>query len=168
MREPLPHKTLHNSVIGYAESNQAKKEKNDCAVIAIASAFNLSYDRAHDIAKDVFKRKDGKGVTLFDYRLTKLSKDGKRIGRFKIKTLGTPKGNCEWTYTLNYFICRGNTIKERQMTVGRFVEQHPKETYIVTVRGHTFAIRNGVVLGSRHDATKTRRIVFGAWKIGSK
>ena len=43
-------------------SSLALNEKNDCAVRAFATAFNITYDNAHTFATEKFARKAGKGV----------------------------------------------------------------------------------------------------------
>ena len=56
---------LQNFTNGYNVSNGstlANGEKNDCSVRAIANAFNVCYDVAHEFASTVLKRKARKGA----------------------------------------------------------------------------------------------------------
>jgi hypothetical protein len=57
-----------------------------------------------------------------------------------------------------------NTL--RNMTTAKFLEDYSKGTYIVTVKGHAFAIKDGVVIGNPEDATQRKKVILGAWKIG--
>ena len=54
-----------NQVYAKSDSQLAKNEKNDCVVRSIASAANVAYDVAHTFCKEVFNRKDKKGVQGF-------------------------------------------------------------------------------------------------------
>jgi hypothetical protein len=59
-------------------------------------------------------------------------------------------------------------VGKSNITIGTFVKLYDKGTYIVTVRGHAFSIKDGVVVGgNREDAKKMRCILEGAWKIGN-
>jgi hypothetical protein len=53
-----------------------------------------------------------------------------------------------------------------KMTVGTFVKEYDKGTYIVRVSGHDFTIKDGSVIGNPNDATQLRKIVKNAWKVG--
>ena len=52
------------------------------------------------------------------------------------------------------------------MTTAKFLEKYPKGTYIVTVNGHPFTIKDGVVIGNTDDALQRKKVIYGAWKIG--
>ena len=59
---------LENFTSGYDVANGsiiATGEKNDCTVRAIANAFNVCYDVAHDYAKTIFGRENRKGIRGF-------------------------------------------------------------------------------------------------------
>jgi hypothetical protein len=56
---------LENFKNGYevsTKSTKAKQEKNDCVVRAIANAFEISYNTAHEFVAKKFKRKAKKGT----------------------------------------------------------------------------------------------------------
>ena len=66
---------LQNFTNGYNVSNGstlAAGEKNDCAVRAIANAFNVCYDTAHMFAAIELDRKTRKGVQGMYLKLVKL------------------------------------------------------------------------------------------------
>jgi hypothetical protein len=54
-----------------------------------------------------------------------------------------------------------------KMSVGTFVKEYDKGTYIIRVSGHAFTIKDGWVIGNPNDATQLRKVVKNAWKIGS-
>ena len=62
---------LKNFENGYAVvaqgSNVAKVEKNDCVVRALANACDVTYDSAHAVVGEVFGRKKGHGVKMFNF-----------------------------------------------------------------------------------------------------
>jgi hypothetical protein len=51
------------------------------------------------------------------------------------------------------------------LTVGKFIKDNPIGTFLVSVRGHVFTIKNGVVIGNVEDAKKTRKVLQSIWKI---
>jgi len=59
---------LENFKNGYDVTNGsllALNEKNDCAVRAIANAFNITYDNANTFTDEKFARKAKKGIKKF-------------------------------------------------------------------------------------------------------
>lgn len=52
------------------------------------------------------------------------------------------------------------------MTVNNFSQNYGKGTYIITIKGHTFTLKDGNVIGNSEDARKIKRKITGAWKIG--
>lgn len=98
-------------------------------------------------------RPSEKGTRFFNSTMTKLADNNRRLNRKKITTIskGTMKNG------------------KSRMTIGSFVKQYDKGTYVLTVRGHAFSIKDGEVIGgNREDARKMRCILEGAWKIGTK
>ena len=66
---------LENFKNGYDVTNGsllALNEKNDCAVRAIANAFNITYDNAHTFTAEKFARKAKKGTKKFFITLSQL------------------------------------------------------------------------------------------------
>jgi len=62
------------------ESITAAMERNDCVVRAVASCFDVPYDRSHAYIKTVFERRDKKGTTGTALRLAGLKEAfGKKI-----------------------------------------------------------------------------------------
>jgi hypothetical protein len=51
------------------------------------------------------------------------------------------------------------------MTVGTFVKEYDKGTYIIRVARHAFTIKDGSVIGNPNDATQLRKIIKNCWKV---
>ena len=149
----LKYSSPSTAIKNYIESTIAKRETNDCVVRAIAAASGWEYDKAHKFVADEFKRENRKGTRFFNSTMVKLANNDCRLNRKKITTIskGVMKNG------------------KSRMTIGSFVKQYDKGTYILTVRGHAFSIKDGEVIGgNRQDATKMRCILEGAWKVGLK
>lgn len=131
-------------------SNLAFMEDNDCAVRAIASATNCEYDIAHNFVAKKFNRKFGKGTYNFSRVMTSIAFSNKRVNRKKLKIV----------------IPFEVEVGGHKLTVGSFIKQYKKGTYILLVRNHVFTVKDSVVLGGNpDDAIKTKRILKGAWEI---
>jgi hypothetical protein len=149
----LKYSSPSTAIKNYNDSKLAKRETNDCVVRAIAAASGWEYDKAHKFVADEFKRENRKGTRFFNSTMVKLANNDCRLNRKKITTIskGVMKNG------------------KSRMTIGSFVKQYDKGTYILTVRGHAFSIKDGEVIGgNRQDATKMRCILEGAWKVGLK
>ncbi len=166
MKNQLPYCKTSEAIKGYTESVIAKSEDNDCVVRAIASGFDIDYDRAHKFVKDTFGRKDGRGTFGFVRGMNKIANERTRIGRKTCKIMGKPLSNHSSFYSLNYDVKVKGEIVKREMTVGTFTKKYPIGTFVLTVAGHAFTIKDGVVIGNHEDATKKRMRVHAAWKVG--
>jgi len=117
----------------------AKGETNDCVVYATASAFDISYDEAHQVAKRVFSREERKGVRTIeimkgvkDLTESKESINGKTIKEF----LANPKK----VYRLH-----GKDI-ERKNRVSTFIKEHTQGTYLVITGYHALTVKDGEMI----------------------
>ena len=54
MKNQLPYCKTSDAIKGYSESYIAKREANDCVVKSLASGFEIEYDKAHKIARELF------------------------------------------------------------------------------------------------------------------
>ena len=161
---------LENFKNGYDVTNGstlAKNEKNDCAVRAIANAFNVTYDTAHMFASTKLERKARKGVkamfakldllgsVTFDLFSNTLFPETRTYGIHPIARSKSGKVvNTKYTH------------KEVNHTVKTFCEQYNKGTYIVIVRNHALTIKDGIVIDNpNYRFTGYRRIVESACKI---
>ena len=144
---------------GAKESPLAKSESSDCVVRAIASAAEMDYDTSHQFVKEKFKRKNGKGTFGFHYGMNMFSKNNETINGKKVEII-TEEHN-----TMLYYVTVKGVKTLRKTTTGSFIKRYPKGTYVVTVRGHAFTIKDGVVIGNFEDAVKTKKIMRCAFEI---
>jgi len=161
---------LENFKNGYDVTNGsliAKSEKNDCAVRALANAFNVTYDVAHKFAADKFARKTCKGVKNMFQKLNELG-----FATFDLfsdtlfpetRTYGIhplPRNRHGKVVNPTY------THKVVAHTVKTFCAQYNKGTYIVIVKKHALTIKDGIVIDNPDmQFTGYRRIVESACKI---
>lgn len=152
MKKSLKGITSDKHIKGYGE-RIARGEHRDCVVRSIASAFDVNYGEAHEICATKFGRKPKDGVydTASTFKL--LSKEGFRIG------------NQPFAPVANSLLQKEKGLK---LTVREFVEKFPTGRYIVLVRGHAFALVNGVVIGNSEDASKLRSRVKDAIRVLSR
>ena len=142
MKNKLPYESTSTAIQGYSESKIAKSETADCVVRAFASAFDISYDRAHKYVAEKFNRQPKRGTYGTVSRLVQMA-DNRTTVNVTIK----------------------GEKKLRQMTVGTFIKQNPKGTFFVLVRQHAFTIKDGVVIGNYEDSVKTKKIMRCAFEI---
>ena len=148
----IPYTATSIAIKGYSDSALAKSERGDCVVRAVASAYDIHYDKAHQWVANTFKRKPKKGTYGFPIGMNKMSDNNTRFNYKRTKTID-PK-----------FLTTNNG--KSKMTVGTFVKEYDKGTYIVRVSGHAFTIKDGSVIGNPNDAEQIRKVVKNAWKIG--
>jgi len=148
----IPYTSTSLAIKGYADSKLAQSERGDCVVRAIASAYDLAYDRAHKWVADTFGRKPKRGTYGFSTGMNTMSSNKTRLNYKKAKTIDSSD-----------LTTRGGQSK---MTVGTFAKLYDKGTYIIRVSGHAFTIKDGQVIGNPNDATQLRKVIKNAWKIG--
>jgi len=147
----IPYTSTSLAIKGYADSTLAKSERNDCVVRAIASAFDIDYNKAHQWVANKFKRQFRKGTFGFPIGMNGMSDNNTRFNYKRTKTID-PK----------YLTTNGGKSK---MTVGTFAKEYNIGTYIIRVDRHAFTIKDGWVIGNPNDATQLRKIIKNAWKI---
>jgi len=128
-------------------------DNNSCSVLALAEAFEISYDQAYTYAKDVWGRLKRKGVITgriidtFNSGLKVLDKkivDSKPITKYR-----QPNGK----------------IVNRRMRISTFIKEHPKGTYYILVKGHALVIKNGVMYDVKSFADRFSRPINYAWQV---
>jgi len=149
-------------------STYAKNEKNDCAVRALANAFNITYDTAHMFAADKFKRKTKKGVKGFFITLSQLGFatfdlfEDSLFPERKTYSIHPLKRNNKRIGIVN----TDYTHKVVNHTVKTFCSKFNKGTYILTVNNHALTIKDGIVIDNPDmQFTGYRRIVESACEI---
>lgn len=175
--------TAKNSIKGYNDSQIAKTEDNDCSVIAIANAFNIGYDKAHKFLSEKYHRPNKKGVTSHNWHSVndKFSDEktkvfGKKIVKIEYPEVEVEASRCQrrsnwWREGSSYdykkklklYTKRGK--KYSQMTVGSFLKKYKEGTFILSVRAHTFTVKDGVVCGLISDGKKMRVPLEKVWQI---
>lgn len=133
-------------------SSIASGETNDCVVFAFASAFGLDYDTAHAEVKQRFKREDKKGT-----------RHGNLVGGLQVGTVCHGKRVTEVIKnpTTNYKAY--GQVVPRSLRLSSFTAQRSKGTYLVLVRGHAIAVRDGVIVDN--NRAKPSSIVKHVFKV---
>ena len=164
---------LKNFKNGYevsGKSETAKREKNDCAVRAIANACNVNYEQAHAWVKDAFNRQDGEGTFMFNFIMKQTKQiEFEQAGQLdmfadnsvkKIKHVGdSPK--------------QGGTLanpkyrhKPVAFTVKEFARKFNRGSYIVSVNKHALAIKDGVIIdNSNFQYNGYRRVIESEFQV---
>lgn len=159
MNNELKYISTKDAIIGYSDSVIAKNETNDCAVRAISSAFEMHYDEAHQFVKVKFGRKDRKGTAFFVAKLRLMVEYKVKINGKSFETMGNEYGHVSYEVKV-----KGQMVK-RNMTTSTFIKKYPVGKYLVVVRGHTFSIIDGTVVGNACDATMKKRVINYAFEI---
>jgi hypothetical protein len=166
MKTNLPYCSSNVGIVGYESSKIAKNETNDCVVRALASSFEIPYDKAHKYVKEKFGRVDRKGTYGTVFKMVELSKHQTQINHRKIKPIGSPKTiSNRKVYTLDYKVKVKGKKVNRKMTVGTFIKENPIGTFFVLVDRHAFTIKDGTIHGNYEDSTKKRKIMKHAFQI---
>lgn len=137
---------------GYTTSNVQgsqlqQTETNDCTVRAVANAAGIQYDQAHALCKKFFKRRFRQGTST-RLIVTESHKLFETIG-FEV----------EKRTVSEYFDLRGTWG-----TINQFVKRHPRGRYLLSVRGHSLAVVDGVVYDNA-NRTSGRHRVLSARKL---
>lgn len=146
-------KKINTVALLKGESLIASGEKNDCTVYAIATAFDLDYDAAHQEVTDRMNREEGTGVkrrTVLEALAEGTTINGKTVTRI----IKSP------TKTYKVY---GNTIP-RQLRLSSFAKENQEGTYVILTRGHALTLKNGVLMDNVNE-TKTRALVEVAIKV---
>ena len=156
---------LQNFTNGYNVSNGstlAAGEKNDCSVRAIANAFNVCYDTAHEFASTVLKRKARKGAKNMYMNLIK----AKNVTFDLFSDTLFPETKTYKLSGISSPINPAYTHKKVKYTVKTFCVSHSNGTYIVLVKGHAICIKNGIVIdNSNYQFDGYRRPVNAYVKV---
>jgi hypothetical protein len=130
---------------------KAKGEANDCFVRAVMNACQVSYDEAHAIAANEFGRLPRKGTKGTHLKLKTMQLGGAKLAGREIQCLGifsatpqTPAQAKEKNILLNRKYPKGGGTYSG-FTVGKFRDQHSKGSFIILVKGHALAIRDGKI-----------------------
>ena len=171
---------LKNFKNGYAVSGSSEAaigEKNDCAVRAIANACEVNYEQAHQYCADTFDRKKGKGTKLFNALLkTEKSMSFSEVGQLslfnsgitrELKHLGDAPKIKDGKNIGGKLINKKYKHKPVAYTVHEFAKANPKGSFILAVKGHALAVKNGEIYDNNtYQKGGYRRVVEAAFSVG--
>lgn len=118
---------------GFLQVARPVTEENDCAVRALANATGTPYAEAHSMFFDAGRRPNKGTPWSAVYGV---------YGRFGALT----------RYNRNY-----------SATVGSFIAENPVGTFILSIRRHVFAVRDGVILDT--GMCKPTTALLQTWKM---
>ena len=142
-----------------ANDSRATGETNDCVVRAFMNAFDVPYNGAHRFVSKHFGRERRKGTHDTAGKLMKMTtKLLPNLNGKEVIHLGShpSKGRTGTKQLLNTqypiykkTIVDGELIKEKTYagyTVGKFIQQHQKGTFLLLVSKHALTVKDGVML----------------------
>jgi hypothetical protein len=123
-------------------------EKNDCTVTAVAIAFGISYEKAHDFMR-ISGRQFRKGI-YFERVMSGPLERGECFGK-KIEKIKFPY--YEWERQEIYRELRYDSWGSKYMyikysprtNVKQFIKNNPQGTFIVAIDRHVFTIKDSVI-----------------------
>jgi hypothetical protein len=146
---------------GYANSKLAKGDDNDCFVRAMASSTDVNFDTVHKFVEEKFDRTYGKGTKtiMIATNMMKYEDKGMVIGdsKFDVRCLSKKE-------LTNQYKVKGEIIN-RKKTVKSFISSNQIGTFIVTVAGHAFTVKNGDIIDNNDEEFRPTRKVLNAYKI---
>ena len=156
-----------------ASSMLSNKEENDCVVRAVSHAFDVDYIKAHHFCEMKLHRKSGEGTYTSWY----LPNIKQAFGK-KIKQLGKARKYSDYKWVTRpqkskvekWSNAKGKWVTKREVIqvpykVKEFVKAHSEGNYIITVKGHAFALIDGVIKGNWRDDKRLTRKVNSAYKV---
>jgi len=164
---------LKNFENGYEVSGSseiAKREKNDCVVRAIANACDVNYNQAHKYVAEKFNRKKGKGTQMFMSTLDQINMMRfDQVGQLSMFDEGDVRS----------IKCVGKAPKQGgdlvnpkykhkpvAFTVKEFAQKFKTGKFILAVKGHALAVKNGVIVDNRNmQFGGYRRVVEAAYQV---
>ena len=132
-------------------SNSMRGEDKDCAVRAVAAAFDVSYDTAHSFAETTWKRKRKRGTNT--HLIVKTMEEVSN-GRLMFNKKAEPAS------TFNEYSTNKGVIKCKSK-LSTFANKNTKGTYFVLVRSHATVVKDGIVLDNYSPGSTVKY----AWKI---
>ena len=156
-----------------ASSMLSDKEDNDCVVRAVSHAFGVDYIEAHHFCEMKLHRKSGDGTYTQRY----MPKIKQAFGK-KMKQLGKASKYSDFRHITRpqkskvekYSHAKSKWVTKREIVqvpykVNEFVKAHSEGNYIITVKGHAFALIDGVIKGNWRDDKRLTRKVNSAYKV---
>lgn len=145
---------------------------NDCVVRALTVVTGSTYQQAFDYCAQALGRKPKEGVSV--YRLENEIAVNEVLGK-RFKSVGDKYYRTVYDYKTNTVLghihrpvttYKGKWGKiEREMTIQTFLKNNPEGSYFVLVRGHAFAVKDGVVYGNHTDAKQLRKRIHLIFQV---
>ena len=131
----------------FREDRRQYREYNDCVVRAIAIAFGLSYEHAHQYCATYLQRKHRKGTK------TTIMFNGKDHLSSKVIPFAFNKIHLKYCTHPNIIDCTNNSgVGSTGMYLKKFLSKcDSKATYIVLSSGHAYCVKRGQVYGNLKD-----------------
>ena len=157
MTKPLDY-IYSQERLNLGSSTLAEKEKNDCAVKAIAAAAGVSYEISHAFTGEYLMRTRRMG-TLLGMFLPNITKEPMMLGskRVEFKSLDNIK-------ITNGYKLYGEVVR-RKKTVKSFIKDNPRGSFVVSVAEHAFAIVDGVLIDNVGEEFRMTRKVLSAIQV---
>lgn len=150
-------KRVKNSA-GHTTLESSNESKNDCVLRTFAFCFfKDDFEKSKAYCKEHFGWDNG-GIKTHEFH--KHLDTVKSIGPKNIFPMGENGNIHSMSQNIN-----SRTKKPCKMTVGAFLKQFPKGTFIISVSGHAFAVKDGEVFGNANDGTKLRVPLEKAYQI---
>ena len=146
-------KKINEYISKNGSSNSMKGEEKDCAVRAVAAAFDVSYDTAHAYAQQVWKRKRQRGTNTHAIITTMNEVSDSLAGTMFDKKV-------EKASTINEYPTKNGVVKCKSK-LSTFANKNRKGTYFVLVRSHATVVKDGIVLDNYAPGSTVKY----AWKI---
>ena len=153
------HTRSSEVVSDYRSVKKELNETRDCTVTATAVSFGVSYKQAHTFLSETFGRQHGKGIP-FSVKIDEqpnVKLNGKKFHKVDIKELKYPGSN--------RFIREQNKnqLNIVKMPLSKIQEKFNEGTYLVLVKGHALAMKDGVIVDE--NGYHQRRKVMNLYKI---
>ena len=156
-----------------ASSMLSDKENNDCVVRAVSHAFDVDYIEAHHFCEMKLHRESGKGTytqrympkikQAFGKKMKQLGKASK-YSDFRHITRPQKSKVEKYSHAKSKWVTK-RVVKQVPYKVNEFVKTHNEGNYIITVKGHAFALIDGVIKGNWRDDKRLTRKVNSAYKV---
>ena len=179
-KNKLPYKFIDTFYGNFFKKDAMLKEgeTNDCVVRALAVAFDVPYDRAHHFARVYMKRRYRKGAHTQYYfskfrrkkEFETLDKKVRRIYNYadaayyrKNPAIQNEKGIKELGYLYEPRTVR--IFKNKKLRLKQFMNYFSYGTYLVLVKSHVFAVKDGAVYGNYGDAKMVNKTIKSIYRI---
>ena len=117
----------------------AKNESKDCMVYAMAAAFDLPYDEAHQVVKEKFNRQNKRGTNNLEIMQTMKEMIDLRVninGKFVREVITAPS---------KVYHLHGKDIA-RKNRVSTFIQEHSQGTYLILTGNHALVSKDGEMI----------------------